>query len=229
VLSALAPGELEDGVLLRDALSGYLPPAWVESLVATKDGWSARLPFDVRALLVEYAPGSPLAVELATYRERGQTDRLDELGARLAPLLAGPEVGVLAAQRRFSLAAFEALLGDLPGDLRERLQEALAGNATATALVDVTPAELLQGYPGSAAQKKLLGWRRNPLEDHRVGLAVTALRAHLEQQGQSADVKKSNVARACLGHVLVDVREKWALGLVETLKKLGITPIRPGS
>ncbi|MFS8070834.1 MAG: AAA family ATPase, partial [Byssovorax sp.] len=46
VLAALRPEDLENGALLRDALGGYLPPPWVESLLATRAGWAQRLPFD---------------------------------------------------------------------------------------------------------------------------------------------------------------------------------------
>ncbi len=227
ILAALRPADLADGALLRDALGGYLPPAWVESLLAGKDTWAGKLKLDVRALLVDYAPGSASAGEIAGYRQRGQTDRLDELSERLSRLLSGPEAGVLVAQKQISLPAFEALCADLPGDHRERLQEALGGNPTAVALVDVAPAALLQNYPGSAAEKKILAWGADPLLHHRVGLAVTALRAHLDRQAKATDIKKSNVARTCLGQLLPELPEVWALGLVDTLKKLGITPIRP--
>jgi hypothetical protein len=227
LLGVLRPDELADGGLLRDALGGYLPPAWIEALLAGKDTWAGKLKLDVRALLADYAPGTAIAEEIAGYRKRGQTDRLDELTERLARLLSGPEAGVLVAQKQLSLAAFEALCADLPGDQRERLQEALGGNATATALVDVAPAALIQNYPGSATEKKMLAWCADPLLHHRVGIAVTGLRAHLERQARAADVKKSNVVRACLGQLLPQLPERSALGLVETLKKLGITPIRP--
>jgi hypothetical protein len=181
----------------------------------------------VRALLADYAPGTPIAAEIASYRRSGQTDRLDELTERLSRLLEGPEAGVLVAQKQISLPAFEALCAELPGDHRERLQEALGGNPTAVSLVDVAPSALLQNYPGSAVEKKILAWRADPLLHHRVGLAVTALRAHLERQARASDVKKSNVVRACLGQLLPQLPERSALALVDTLKKLGITPIRP--
>ena len=42
-----------------------------------------------------------------------------------------------------------------------------------------------------------------------------------------ADLKKSNVARTCLGHLLSGLRERHAMPLVETLKRIGITPVRP--
>jgi hypothetical protein len=227
ILGALTAADLADPVLLRDALGGYLPSAWVEALIATKDAWSTKLKLDVRALLADYAPGTAAAAEIASFKALGQTDRIDELTERLARLLGGPEAGVLVAQRQLSLGAFEALCADLPGDARERLQEALGANPTATTLVDVAPASLLQGYPGSATEKKMLAWRQSPLLHHRVGLAVTGLRAHLERQAKASDIKKSNVVRTCLGQLLPQLPEVWALALVDTMKKLGITPIRP--
>jgi len=227
ILTAMTPAELEDGILLRDALSGYLPPSWVESLVAARPTWLGKLPFDVRALLCDCSTGSALAAEIRGFRERGETDRLDELTKRLVPLLEGPEAGVLAAKRQLSLASFEGLVTELPGDHRERLQDALGKNPTATSLVDVTALELLQGYAGSAGEKKVLAWTRDPTKQHRVGLAVTAIRSYLEQQSGSADAKRSNAIRTSLGHLLAQVHEKWAMPLVHTMKKLGITPIRP--
>ncbi len=227
VLASLTPAELADGILVRDALGGYLPPTWVEALLASKDAWSLRLPFDVRALLADYAVGSALAREIATFRERGQTDRLDELTQRLAPLLEGPEAGVLVAQKHFALASFEALIADLPGDHRERLQEALGRNATAAALIDVLPTELLQNYVGSAAERKILAWRADPMKHHRLALVITALRAHMEQPSRLAELKRSNVVRTSLGHLLTQIPEKHAMPLVDTLKRIGVTPVRP--
>jgi hypothetical protein len=227
ILGVLGPEDLADAALLRDALGGYLPPAWVEALLAGKDAWASKIKVDVRALLSSFAPGSAAAAEIAGYRQRGQTDRLDELTERLSRLLAGPEAGVLVAEKQLSLSAFEALCAALPGDHREKLQEALAGNPTAVALVDVPPGALIQGYPGSTAEKKILAWRGDPLLHHRIGLTVTALRAYLERRDLLAEVKKSNAARICLGHLLTQLPERPALGLVETLKKVGITPVRP--
>ncbi|MDB4943970.1 MAG: MoxR-like ATPase [Labilithrix sp.] len=229
LLQSFTPAELEDGALLRDALGGYLPAAWVESLLASKTSWTSRVTFDVRDLLAGYAPGSARAKEITGYREKGQTDRLDEIVQRLVPLLAGPEAGVLAASGQLKLGAFEALIADLPGDQRERLQEALGHNPTAAALVDLDPTDLLAGFSGGAAEKKIAGWRADPLKQHRIALAVTALRAFLEQPARLAELKRSNVARGCLGHLLVQLPQKEALPLVDTMKRLGITPIRPGT
>lgn len=229
VISAATEAELQDGVLLRDALSGYLPPSWVELLLAGKESWGSRLPFDVRALLADYAAGNAIAKQVVEWRDRGQTDRLDEITTRLAPLLSGPETGVLIAQKQFSLAAFEALLADLPGDQRERLQDALGGNATATGLVDVGPAELVQNFAGSAAERKLQAWKNNPVQHHRVALAITALRAYVAEPTRLAEMKRSNVVRTSLGHLLAQLHEKHAMPLVDTLRRIGVTPVRPGA
>jgi hypothetical protein len=228
LLQAFTPAELEDGGLLRDALGGYLPAAWVEALLAAKSSWGARAPFDVRALLGSYGASSPLAKEIAGYRQRGQTDRLDEIVQRLLPLLAGPEAGVLAAQGQLTLASLEALFADLPGDQREKLQEALGGNPTVASLVDVDPTELLAGFSGSAAEKKLAAWRADSSKQHRVLLAVTGLRAFITQPSRLAELKRSNVARQSLGHLLMALHERHAMPLVETLKRIGVTPVRPG-
>ncbi len=229
LMHAFTPQELEDGALLRDALGGYLPAAWVEALLASKGSWGTRLAFDVRELLATYAPGSSLAKQITGYRELGQTDRIDEIVHRLAPLLAGPEAGVLAAQSLLTLASFEALLADVPGDQREKLQEALGGNPTAASLIDIDPTDLLANYAGSAAEKKLASWRGDPLKRHRVTLAVTALRAFLTQPSRLAELKRSNVARTCLGQLLQQLPDRDALALVDTLKRVGITPVRPGA
>ena len=44
---------------------------------------------------------------------------------------------------------------------------------------------------------------------------------------QVNDLKRSNIARVCLGQVLAELPQRWALDLVDTLRKLGITPVRP--
>ena len=55
-------------------------------------------------------------------------------------------------------------------------------------LVDLQPAALIQNYPGSAAEKKILAWRADPLLHHRIALAVTALRSHLARPQQLAEL-----------------------------------------
>jgi len=233
LLDALTADDLGDDVLLRDALGGYLPAAGVEVLLASRATWRGRSTqgeaIQVRALLGAYKAGSPLAKMIVGHRDRGETDRLDEIVERLVPLLSGPEAGVLAAQKLLTLESFEALIADLPGDQREKLQEALGKNATLVSLVDVDPTDLLASFAGGAAEKKITAWRNDATKRHRVALAVTALRAFLSEPSRLADLKRSNVARTCLGQLLVRLPERDALPLVETLKRVGITPVRPGA
>ena len=52
-------------------------------------------------------------------------------------------------------------LGDLPGDQREKLQDAIGGNPTACTLVDVRPQDVLTNYGGSAAM--ISAWARGAM------------------------------------------------------------------
>jgi AAA domain (dynein-related subfamily) len=227
ILSALRPGDMDNGTLIRDVLGGYLPSAWVELVIASKAGWGTSLAFDIKSVLVEYTAAGELATKVRGYREKGETDRIDEICKRLIPLLQGPEAGVLAAKGSLKLASFEAFLSDIPGDHRERLQDALGHNATVTSLVELSPNELLQNYPGSPAEKKIKEWHASANKQHRIGLTLTALRAYLERQADTSEMKRSNSVRTCLGHLLPQVQERWAMPLVQTMQRLGITPIRP--
>lgn len=231
VLEALRPAELADATLVRDLLAGYLPMIWVEALLPLVGKGGARpggLELDVHALLRAYDPKGPDGLTLRSWKERGQTDRLDELVARMAGVLAGPECGVLAAKKELSLGALEALFQDLPGDLRERLQDALGGNPTACVLLDVRPEEVVTNYGASQAMKRVEAWKAAPGKHHRVALLTTAVRAHVLQPHVAAELRKSNAQRLSLGHYLLQVGERWGFPLAEALQKIGATPIRPG-
>ncbi|HEU4537038.1 MAG TPA: MoxR family ATPase [Polyangiaceae bacterium] len=229
IIAALGPGEARDEALQRDALGGYLPPAYCELLLAGRQGWPVGLGVDVRRVLAEYAPGSEVAKSLRALLASGRTDQVDELAFRVEQIVRGPEVALLAAEQRFSLAAFEALLADLPGDQRERLQEALGSNAVAASLLEVAPHELLSNFANGPADRLLRGWLADPLKHHRVALLVRALRAHLEGHPKLAELRRQNTVRASLGALLARLGEGFAMPLVEALLKLSIAPIRPPS
>lgn len=229
VLAALTAAERADGGLLRDVLSGYLPPAWVEIVLAQREGWSASLDVDVHKLLHDYAPNSALQKRVRGYRDAGQTDRLDEIAHRLKAIVASPEGGVLVGRGELTLASFEALLADLPGDAREALQETFAANPTLTPLVEVRPDEILRAYAGSAAARRVASWLADPLKQHRVGLLVTSVRVHVASLPDLSDLKRTNAPRVSLGHFLLQVGTRWGAPLAEALARLGVTPIRPGA
>jgi hypothetical protein len=230
VLKSMKPNELADAILLRDVLAGYLPMVWVEALLPLAGkgaSGAAPLELDVRALLARYEPKGPEAATLERWKREGRTDLLDELVARLAGILGGPECGVLAANKELSLGALEALFSDLPGDHRERLQDALGGNATACVLLDVRPEEVVTNYGVGSAIKRVEAWKASPGKHHRVALLTTAVRAHVLQPHVAAELRKSNTQRLSLGHFLLQIGERWGFPLAEALQKVGVTPIRP--
>lgn len=226
VLAALTPAEMDDTTLMRDVLGGYLPAAWVELLIADRGTWGTAAVFDIRHVLAEYTKDCELAQRVREFRSKGETDRIDEICKRLIPLLQGPEAGVLAAKGGLKLASFEAFLADIPGDHRARLQDALGHNATVANLSELTPNELLQNYANSPAERKILAWHADPIRQHRIGITLTGLRAFLERQADTSEMKRSNTVRASLGRLLPQVEQRWALPLVETMRRLGINPIR---
>jgi len=116
--------------LLGDLLSGYLPVAWVEVLLDYLARQAGE--FDVRVLdlLGHYTTDRALRDFVRDALKRGRTDVIDEIVHRLETTLEGPEAGVLAAHGELTRESFDALVADLPGDHRERLQSALDRNAT---------------------------------------------------------------------------------------------------
>jgi hypothetical protein len=227
LLCAMRPHELADPTLVRDLLSGYLPGVWVEALAGSSSLSARPLGLDVLELLREYGPKSAHAERLRGWKQRGETDQLDELTARLCTLLGGPECGVLVAQRALTLPALEALFADLPGDHRERAQDALGGNPTACALLDVHPEDVLTNYGTGTLLRRVAEWRAQPQKHHRIGLLVTAVRAHVLAPHVAEQLRKSNAQRLSLGHFLAQVGERWGLPLVEALQKISVTPVRP--
>jgi dynein-related subfamily AAA family protein len=229
LLGALGPGQTQDEALLRDAIGGYLPPSYCELLLAGREGWPLGLGVDVRRVLAEYAPDAEVAATLRSWLAAGRTDRVEELVYRVEQIVRGPEVAMLAAERRFGLAPFEALLADLPGDQRERLQEAFGANAVGASLLGVSPPDLMTNFAGSAAEREVRAWLADPLKHHRVALLVRALVAHLERHPKLAELRRNNAVRASLGVVLARLGERFAMPLVEALLKLSIAPVRPPS
>ncbi|UJR84485.1 AAA family ATPase [Sandaracinus amylolyticus] len=227
VLKTMRPHELADVALVRDVLAGYLPPVWVDALLSSGSLSARAIELDVHTMLREYGPKSAHADTLRGWKERGETDRLDELVARLKVVLGGPEAGVLAANKTLTLGALEALLADLPGDQREAVQDALGGNPTACVLLDVRPEDVLTNYQASPARARVEEWKASPAKHHRIALLVTAVRAKVLAPEVGAELRRSNAQRLSLGHFLLQVGERWGLPLAEALQKIGVTPIRP--
>jgi hypothetical protein len=139
----------------------------------------------------------------------------------------GPALNQAIGNATFVLEAFERLIVDLPGDYREELQKVLGGNLAATGLLNVKPADVLRGYPGSAVAGQVQGWLKDPCKAHRVGLLVGALCHHLGKHPDVISLRKDRGAMAGLGAFLSQVGPHWSRPLDETLGKLNIQPTPP--
>jgi MoxR-like ATPase len=227
LLSSMTSAELADEALVRDVISGYLPPVWATALSASGQLTHRPLGVDVTALLREYAAKGPHAELLRGMKERGEVDKLDELSARLCAVLRSPECGVLIEKQELTLARLEALFADLPGDRREQLQAALVQNPTAIPLLELSPADILINYGASSTLARVNEWKAQPVKHHRVGLLAAAVRAHVLAPQVATELRKSNAQRQSLGHLLAQLGERWGMPLAEALHKASVTPIRP--
>ena len=229
LLASLEEPELRDEDLLRDLFGGYLPAAWVERLLASRDRWNRTvLPVDVRALLRDAGEAPATLDPVRGLAKAGRTDVLAEIATRVESIVRGSEVQLLAAKGDLRISALEAIARELPGDLRVRILDALASNPLAIPLVEFDAAQLLQAtFPQEALLKRLEAWGRESGAAHRIALVVLAVRLFLERHPDLASLRRSNVLRANLGHLLVRIPERAAMPLVDALLAAGIAPIRP--
>src|SRR5699024_497901 len=96
LLNTMQPSGPANATLVSDVLGGYLPPIWVDALLASGSltrSDTSPLELDVRELLRDYAPKSRQAQILAKLKAEGRTDRIDEITTRMATTLSGPEAG----------------------------------------------------------------------------------------------------------------------------------------
>jgi hypothetical protein len=226
ILAAMTAKERSDSDFVRDALCGYLSPAWAEVLAAASEGTASELGIDLRDLLGDYVQRAQKSVrELKT---QGRTDAMDELVSRVRAVLRSPEIAAMHEQGTLRLDSFDALLGDLSGDARESLQEAIAGNPVAQSLIELRAGDILANAQSTQADKKLAQWAQSPTQRYRAAIVANALCAHLKQHGRVSELRQSNAIRANLGRVLAALGERYAMPLVNVMLELQITPIRPG-
>jgi AAA domain (dynein-related subfamily) len=226
ILAAMTAKERSDSDFVRDALCGYLPPAWAEVLAAASEGTASELGIDLRDLLGDYVQRAQKSVrELKT---QGRTDAMDELVSRVRSVLRSPEIAAMHEQGTLRLDSFDALLADLAGDARESLQEAIAANPVAQSLIELRAGDILANAQSTQADKKLAQWAQSPTQRYRAAIVANALCAHLKQHGRVSELRQSNAIRANLGRVLAALGERYAMPLVNVMLELQITPIRPG-
>lgn len=221
--------ELSDDTLMRDLLGGYLAPAWIEALLAGRARWRVEGAIDVGVAVERYHRESALQKTVRTMASEGRTDRLTQLADQLRALVGGPTLGVQVERGAFALEAFDALLDDLPGDHRERVQEAFGANPMSARVVPLKAEDVLRGFQGSAAHKTAAQWARDRRDRHKLLALVTSLAVQIEMHPDANALRKNTGAMVGLGHFLAlfEAEPATAMGLLKVLKKRGITPIAP--
>jgi hypothetical protein len=226
LLGAVPAAELENGVLMRDLLSGYLPPPIVDLLLRSIAQVGGDRALNVVQLLGTYHKAPQLRKQIQALREGGQTDRMHEIACQLRTIIEGPELNQLIGRGEFSLEAFEALLADLPGDHRERLQERVASNLLAARLLDVRPEDILGGgYAGSQFARRVDEWAKDRNQRYRMLLLAGAFPHHLENVADISRLRNTVGARIGLGRFLDQLGEQLGGRLRAVLDRYGIDPI----
>lgn len=225
-LHALTPAEVQDPYLLRDTLGGLLPTAWLEVLLQQRDGGALGAGLDAHALVRGYDRDEALRSDLAGLTREGRLDLLEQTAHHLRSIVSGAELGVLLGRGEFEIDAFEAVLDDLPGDLRGDLGRAFGDNPLAAGALDLDVSRLLAGYSGSPESRRIARWLRE--RPHRARAVISALTAHMGQIPDLNQRRRNNGFRLSLGVLLEQVGVELGEPLAVELYRLGVEPLFPG-
>jgi MoxR-like ATPase len=228
LVSVMAPAERENEQLLVDALGGYLPPAWSKRLrdeLASEADTTDAVDAELLPLLQRYHTDGALRARLRADRDAGHTDRFHQLARRLVDLVDGAELLRLIDAGTFNLDAFDALLADLPGDLRCAVQAALGEQPVAARLLALGPEQIADPqYATTARQATVAAWVNDPLKRHRAVVLARAMARWLATRSNT-DLGILKQDRARLGGLITFARQVRDVGrhdLDEALAKYGI-------
>jgi MoxR-like ATPase len=228
VVSAMSDAEKEDSVFLSDILSGYLPPAWVKRLSdeLAKDADSTdQADADLLPMLQRYHSDRGLQQRLRNLRDTGHTDHFHQLSRRLLEIVDSAELLRLIDANAFNMDAFDALLADLPGDLRASVQKAIGDQAAVARLLPLSPEQIADPqYATSARMATVAAWANEPLKKHRVVILANAV-AHWLDSLSPTDMGILKQKRAALNSLTTfarQVRGAGASGFDNSLAKHGI-------
>jgi hypothetical protein len=214
--------------LLRPALAGYLPGPWVELLLeeaAIEDDEGPSVAAEV--VLRVYHRSQRLRDRVKALVQAGRTDQLDRLYRGVHAELSSEHLGLGSDDGGIELDSLEGLLADLPGDLREGLQEAFAANPKALDLLLLDGDLILSSYRRrSVVRRRVQTW----VEEGRAhrALAVASdvarrLRSHPDRESLAADRR----LRTTLGNLVEDLAALEPRDLFQALDELGIDIPRP--
>ena len=211
--------------VLRHALAGYLPLAWLQTLLALRAHWESTPVMRALDVLTLFDQDTHAQALLASAKQHGRTDVLERLTHDVRALLEGPSVAVLIDHEQCRLAAFERLLEFLPGDCVDALQEAFGNNPTLARLLDVKPEDVMTGYTGTYAHRTMVKWARSRNTRHRMWTYATAVVRYVTQHPERATLRNDRRVRMGLGRMLAQLDERTADRLRNALKRDGIVPL----
>jgi MoxR-like ATPase len=224
LLAAMDADELADSTLLRRALEGYLRGPWAELMLQEHMLASDDHGIDAKLLIKVYHESSRLQERVRDSVRSGRTDRIDQLYRSVYALVSGPSLGARIEKELFSLEGFEAFLADLPGDLREGLQEAFGGNPAGAALLPFDPDTLILGYgPRSRVRRRVQTWAGNPMRRHRALALASAVETRLKSHTNLSAVRGNDKVRKSLGQFVTDLRPD-AQHLFDLAQALDVLP-----
>lgn len=228
VVSVMTAAEREDELLLNDALGGYLPPAWVKRFrdELAKDADTAdAADAEVLPLLLRYHTDGSLQAKVRAARDAGHTDQFHRLSRRLLDIVDGAELLRLIDAGAFSLDAFDALLADLPGDLRAGVQKAIGEQPAAARLLPLGPEQIADAqYATSARLATVAAWVNDPLKRHRAVILARTVAKWLDSRSPTdmGILKQKRGALAGLTAFARQVRDAGRHDLDDALARHGI-------
>jgi hypothetical protein len=228
VVSVMSLQERENDLLLADALGGYLPPAWVVRLrdeMAKEAEATDEDDAELMPLLSRYHTDGGLQTKLRALRDDGHTDHFHQLSRRLLEIVDGAELLRLIDANIFNLDAFDALLADLPGDLRLGVQKAIGEQTAASRLLPLGPELIADAqYATSARQATVATWVNDPLKRHRAVILAKAVAKWLDSRSNTdmGILKGKPAVRASLISFARQVRDVGRHDLDDVLAKHGI-------
>ena len=228
IVAAMSDAERADESFLNDVLGGYLPPAWAKRLrdeLAQEPDAADALDDEVLPLLSRYHTDGSLQARLRGLRDGGHTDHFHRLARRLLDIVDGAELLRLIDANVFNLDAVDALLADLPGDLRASVQKALGAQPAAARLLPLGPEQIADPqYATSARLGTVAAWVNEPMRRHRAVMLASAVSNWLDTRG-ATDLAILKQKRSAVGGLLAFARQVRGVGahaLDNVLAKHGI-------
>ncbi|MBN1419941.1 MAG: AAA family ATPase [Planctomycetes bacterium] len=225
IIATLSQEERRDEALIRHLLRGSLAPAWIESVLSHIADADAMRDLDPYAVLCDYHRNDLLRRKVMAAIEAGRTDLIDLIIRHVARIPKPSGFDGTARGRSFRPAAFEALLADLSGDLREKLEDAFAGNPFSLEALGVDPKGVLTEYRGSNLEAAVREWAKSPNKRYRIRALIAGLRRLIERgQPSISKTLSSQKVHANLGALLAAVGDEMARPLAAALASSGIEP-----